>query len=189
MSKAVSALAGVRAGGLVEIEETGLRGMITLRGDLSSGPLKKAVKAAVGVEMPAARGVTFAGANGVAWMSPDEVLVMVPYDAADATVAALSTALAGQHHLAVNVSDARAVFRLSGEDTLVREVIAKVAPVDMELFGPGQIRRTRVAQVAGAFWQPEAGVLELVCFRSVAQYVFDLLKVSASEGSAVGHIG
>ena len=44
MSKAVSALAGVRAGGLVEIEETGLRGMITLRGDLSSGPLKKAVK-------------------------------------------------------------------------------------------------------------------------------------------------
>ena len=189
MSKAMSALAGATAKGLVAIEERGLQGMITLRGDFASAAFKKAVKAVLGVDVPGQRAVAVQGEKTVAWMSPDELLVMVPHGEADAIVDALSEALKAEHHLAVNVSDARAVFRLSGKDALVREVIAKVAPVDMAGFGPGQIRRTRISQVAGAFWQPQAGVLDLVCFRSVAQYVFDLLKVSAMDGSEVGHLG
>ena len=48
MSDAVSALAGVRASGMVDLADAGLQWMITLRGDLSSGALADAVRAATG---------------------------------------------------------------------------------------------------------------------------------------------
>ncbi|MBR9842922.1 MAG: sarcosine oxidase subunit gamma, partial [Rhodobacteraceae bacterium] len=35
-------------------------------------------------------------------------------------------------------------------------------------------------------WMNEDGSFEIICFRSVAQYVFDLLCVASVEGSEVG---
>ena len=69
-----------------------------------------------------------------------------------------------------------------------REVMAKLAPVDLApaSFTPGMFRRTRIAQVPAAFWMPQEGVFRVVCFRSVAQYVFDVLCVAAQPGSEVG---
>jgi sarcosine oxidase subunit gamma len=120
-------------------------------------------------------------------MSPDELLVLVAYAAALTTVDALRTALAGEHHMVENVSDARAVFDLKGVH--VREVLAKVAPVDMsaDALQPGDMRRTRFAQVAAGFWMPDHESVRVVCFRSVADYMFELLSVSAASGSEVGY--
>lgn len=164
----------------------GLNGMITLRGDLSSAKLKKAVKEACGVEMPGQRGIAFAGESGAAWMSPDEALLMVPYASVDDALAKIEAALKGEHFLAVNVSDARAVFQLQG--AAVREVIAKLCPVDMapEAFGPGMIRRTRMAQIPAAFWMVDDETIRVVCFRSVAEYAFNLLKDAAERGGEAG---
>jgi sarcosine oxidase subunit gamma len=53
-------------------------------------------------------------------------------------------------------------------------------------FGPGQFRRTRLAQIPAAIWMQDEGVMQIVCFRSVAQYAFDLLKNAATPGSEVG---
>ncbi|MDP5334258.1 MAG: sarcosine oxidase subunit gamma, partial [Paracoccaceae bacterium] len=68
---------------------------------------------------------------------------------------------------------------------------AKLAPVDLHPahVGPGDVRRTRLAQVAGAFWMPEAGQINVVCFRSVAQYVFDLLCTAADPAASVDYFG
>jgi sarcosine oxidase subunit gamma len=65
--------------------------------------------------------------------------------------------------------------------------MAKVAPVDLApaQFTAGTIRRTRIAQVPAAFWMPQDDVFRVVCFRSVAQYVFDVLSVAAQPGSEV----
>ena len=125
--------------GIARVQEAGLRGMITVRGDLSSAKMKKAAKDALGAALPGQREVTFAAGAAVAWMSPDELLAMVPYEDAESTVAAFDKALKGEHYLAVNVSDARAVFRVSGAGA--REVIAKLSPVDLSpaAFAPGQI--------------------------------------------------
>jgi sarcosine oxidase subunit gamma len=189
MSKAVSALDGASFDGFVKVEDTGLRGMITVRGDLASKALAAAVKLATGADMPAQRKVTTSSGGSVAWMSPDELLVVVDYAAADATVATLSDALSGAHVLVSNVSDARAVFRVFGDGS--RDVLAKLAPVDFakDAFGAGDIRRTRIAQVAAAVWGNADGSFEVICFRSVAQYIFDVLKVSAEAGSEVNHLG
>jgi sarcosine oxidase subunit gamma len=186
MSDPVSALGGASFDGYVRIEEQGPCGMITLRGALASDAVKSAVSKVTGVEVPGQREIRLAGERGAAWMSPDELLILVPHGEADQAVASLAEALGDAHALAVNVSDARAVFRLTGGG--VREVVAKLAPVDMAAgaFGPGMIRRTRLAQVPAAFWMRDASTVELVCFRSVARYVFDLLSTAARKGSEVG---
>ncbi len=116
-------------------------------------------------------------------MSPDELLLFCAYGQADECVATLNEALEGEHFLAVNVSDARAQFRLQGKG--VREVIAKGSPANLSPLAmlPGEIRRTRLGQVAVAFWMPEEDILELVCFRSVGVFVYDWLCTAATEHS------
>ena len=82
------------------------------------------------------------------------------------------------------MSDARAYFRLTGPAAALNETLARLAPVDVPRLEVGEIRRTRLAQVAAAFWMPAPGTIELFCFRSVAQYAKDLLT-QAAEGPKV----
>jgi sarcosine oxidase subunit gamma len=140
----------------------------------------------VGVDAPGPRRIEMAGDRGAGWMSPDELLLTLPYAEVPGVLAALTQGLAGDHALAVDVSDARAVFRISG--ARAREVLMKLCPVDLALtrFGPGELRRTRAAQVAAAFWMSGPEEFTLVSFRSVGRYVFDLLANAAATGSEVG---
>ncbi|VAW05223.1 Sarcosine oxidase gamma subunit [hydrothermal vent metagenome] len=188
MSDIVSALENASYEGFAKVEEAGLRGMITLRGNLASVKLKNTVKKITGVEVPRPGHANVAGESGLAWMSPDELLVLVPYEIVENALTVIDKALKGQHYLAVNVSDARAVFCLSGPGA--REVIAKLCPMDMsaEAFKPGQFRRTRMAQIPAASWMGEDESLTIICFRSVADYVFNLLKNAAEPGSEVGYL-
>lgn len=183
MSNAVSILNGASSEGAIKVTDAGLRGMITLRGDLGSAALKGAVKSATGLVPPKVRQIKSGKKGAVAWMSPDELLLLVDYDKADDAVAKIGAALAGEHHMAVNVSDARAIFTLEGQGA--REVLAKGAPVDLSpaAFGVGDLRRSRVGQLAAAFWMTNEETFELVCFRSVGAFMFDWLTNAAQEGS------
>jgi sarcosine oxidase subunit gamma len=186
MSEPVSALKNATYdAGIATVTELGAVGMITLRGDLSAKVLHKAVSATAGVSMPDQRHCLTKDEGGIAWMSPDELLIMCDYEDAEAKLTELRGKLAKEHALAVNVSDARAVFEVRGPNA--REVMAKLAPVDLApaQFTPGMFRRTRIAQVAAAFWMPQEDVFHVVCFRSVAQYVFDVLSIAAQPGSEV----
>jgi sarcosine oxidase subunit gamma len=181
----LSALPGAQAQGLIEIREMGLQGMVTLRADLSKAA--KAVKQVTGAQMPSQRAMTMGTGCQVAWMSPDEVLILCDHDRAGKLAFDLSEALSGQHHLAVNVSDARAMFSLTGAAGQLREVLAKITPADMGALAPGEMRRTRLQQVASAIWFQSETEARVICFRSVARYVFDLVTVSAQPDGAVGY--
>lgn len=182
MSDPVSFYNGRVAEGPVTIRDAGLQGMITLRGDLSSAKVKAAVKKVAGVAIPAVRKALVEDARGAVWMSPDELLLLVPYGEATAAVAELEAMLSGEHHLAVNLSDARAYIRVEGAGAA--EIIAKNAPVDLtpSAFGAGDFRRTRLGQIAAALWKDDDGVFHVVCFRSVGDYAFDLLVQSVKDG-------
>ncbi|MEJ6397971.1 sarcosine oxidase subunit gamma [Yoonia sp. 208BN28-4] len=182
MSNAASALNNRVANGTVTVREMGLRGMITLRGDLSDASLKKACKSLTGQDFPAMGKANVDGEKGLCWMSPDEVLILVPHAQAAEAVTQIEKAMKGKHHLAVNVSDARAL--LSVEGPYAREVIAKLAPVDLhpDTFKPGDFRRSRLGQVAAAFWMADATTAHVICFRSIADYAFRLLATSAKAG-------
>lgn len=188
----VSALGGARAeaGLAIRIEEAGLQGMVTLRGALADDALRAAATRISGTAFPAQRRVDVNGPRRLLWMAPDEVLLVLPHDAAEPACAALARELGDRHHLCVDVSDARALFRLTGDGA--REVLAKGAPVDLArgAFGVGDLRRTHLGQVAAAFWQvgEHPDVFELVCFRSVAGYVFDWLIGAAAPAGLPGHL-
>lgn len=187
MSDVALALGGATFDGLVKIEELAGQGMVTLRGDLTDKAIVTAVKDVFGVTLPGTRETAFDGDTGALWMSPDEALLLCPHAKAQSKANDLAAKLANAHALVVNVSDARAVFQLRGG--MLREVIAKLAPVDMspEAFQPGMVRRTRMAQVAAAFWMDDASTARVVCFRSLAAYVFGILRNASDEASAVNH--
>ncbi|MBA4352935.1 MAG: sarcosine oxidase subunit gamma [Rhodobacter sp.] len=180
MSEPKGALGGAVAAGFASVREIGPLGMITLRAKPDAAGLAKAVKAAVGTGLPGVRQIVTEGDRACGWMSPDEYLLVMPYTAVAGALEAIGKAMAGAHHLAVDVSDARAVFRVEGAKA--DQVLAKLSPVDFATLAPGELRRTRAAQVAAALWREGDG-FTVVCFRSVARYVFDLLASGAKPGS------
>ncbi|MEO0679132.1 MAG: sarcosine oxidase subunit gamma family protein [Pseudomonadota bacterium] len=159
------------------------RAMLTIR---AAGEAAQAVGDAVGAPAPAVRRIETAGARALAWMSPDEWLLTAPAGEAATLAAALGEALSGRPHLVVDVSDARALFRIEGPGA--REVLAKGAPADLsrDAFGPGDFRRTRLGQIACAFWMPREDAFELVCFRSVADHAGLWLLNAARPGTLPG---
>jgi len=184
MRDPVSPLGNASFDGFCKVKEIGPLGMISLRAKPDVKELAKAVKAAVGTKVPAQRKIEIAGdANGsraCGWMSPDEYLLILPYAETGAAMAAIAKEMGAAHHLAAVVSDARAVFRVEGEKA--DQVLAKLCPVDFETLAEGELRRTRAAQVAAAFWKDGDG-FSVVCFRSVAGYMMGLLSHSAEKGS------
>ena len=183
MSEVVTALGGVTFKGGVSVSEMPLQGLITLRCDLEMPALQQALQAILGLAVPGMRTVVQGDECAVAWMSPDELLVFVPYPKVSALTVALNEALESQHSLVVNVSDARALFEIVGDGA--REVIAKLTPTDLRpaVLSVGVMCRSRLGQVAGAFWLTGDNTLRVICFRSVAAYVYNLLTDAADKGA------
>ena len=167
----------------IEIETANPGGQVTLRADLSDPAVVAALKDVADLDMPETLKVTQNGAARGVWMSPDELLLFVPDSAA--AVAGFAAALDGHHHMALDVSDARTVLRLSGDG--VGEVLAKGAACDVSDHGcpPGTARRTHVAGLAVGFWRLDAKTWEIVCFRSFAHHLKSWLATAATEGSQV----
>ena len=188
MSDPVSTLnrATAEAGQTIRIADRGPVGQVTLRGDLSSAALQAAVTKATGMGVPGPLMAAFDEDTGAVWMSPDELLLFTEYTQADELAAAFGKALGGQHHMALNISDARAVITLSGAG--VAEVLAKGAPLDLSAsaFPTGTARRTHIGGVAVGFWRKAENEWEIVCFRSFARHLFDWLVAASKEGSEVG---
>lgn len=178
----VSPLGGASATGFAAVKEIGPLGMITLRAKPQTFGLAAAVQAAVGTTLPEPRKICRQGQAACAWMSPDEYLLIMPHDKVPAALAALAEGLVGQHHLAADVSDARAMFRIEGPQA--DQVLRKLSPADLDIMAEDEVRRSRLAQVAAAFWAGEGGYT-LVCFRSVAAYVLALLANAARPGSGL----
>lgn len=187
MSEPVSALDRAAADGAARVADQGPQGMVTLRGDLGSDKLCDVAAGLAGVAFPEPMQANVVNGGGLCWMSPDEVLLLCPHAEAADRVARLSEALAGTHHLAADVSDARALIHVSG--SRAREVLAKLTPADVapQALPVGRFRRSRLAQVPAAFWMHGDETAAIICFRSVARYAFDILVVSAREGGEVGY--
>ena len=169
--------------GYVTIRRPDPAGMVTLRGDLAAARVQAAVAAATGCAMPDARRIVTQGDRHLAWMSPDEAMVFCPCDQAATLAVTLTQALAGQVHMALDVSDARVMFELGGDR--IREVLSKLTPADVARLPLGEVRRSRLGQVAGAFWLTAPDRARIIVFRSVADYAALLLAHAARKGSEI----
>lgn len=171
----------------VTVSQKPQQGMITLRGDLTAKPFIELTEEITGLPIPAPRKISIGTENAIAWMSPDELLIFTPHGDVARYVDRFETALKDIHHLVADMSDARAIFRIEGQ--YAREVLAKGAPVDLsrQAFGPGDFRRTRLAQVSAAFWMPQEDMFDLMVSRSLAGFAQDWLRHAAREGSIAAY--
>ena len=157
------------------------RNMVMLRGDLGDSDLEARLASAIGSELPRSGQIVRKGGIEIAWMSPDELLVMQAKETSK-TVDALSKALTGLHVLVVDVSDMRIEFEISGP---VRDILAKGTPSDMSpgSFGIGDFLRSRIGQVQAAFWLVDDFTARIVCRRSEAEYLNRWLELAIADGS------
>ena len=178
-------LAGRRHDGLVTVFEAPPGGMIALRGDLGEARLRDGLAEVTGAAPPERGRIAAAGKVALLWMAPDELLALVPPERTAEIVALLGDALGGVPHLVADVSDMRTHLRIEGVAS--RDVLAKLTPADLSpaTLPEGHVRRSRVGAMAAAFWFGGGGA-DLVCFRSVAGYVFDLLADAARPGTGLG---
>lgn len=155
-------------------------GMITIRADLARAG--DAIAEAAGLAVPEPTRITSDGSRSLGWMSPDELLLVLPADETAEALAALDAALVGEHALVADMSDARAVFDVIG--TGAGDVIRKLAPVDLDAMPEDGLRRSRAAQTAAAFWRVEGG-FRLIGFRSTADYLGLILRNATLPGSGL----
>lgn len=157
-------------------------GMVTLRGSPEvTGPALDAV----GLPgTPERRMSVAAGDLAALWMSPDEVMVTCPPGRGGPLAAQLADAIGDSFGTAIDMSAARQAFDLSGPG--VRDLLSGLMPVDFDRLAPEEVRRTRMAQIPVALWRQGEG-WQLVCFRSVAGYAADLLRIGAGlDGEPAG---
>ncbi len=155
-------------------------GMIQIRADLIRAG--DAIAAAAGLAIPAQGGSATAGTRRLGWMSPDELLLVLPRAEVADALAALNDALSTEHALVVDVSDMRVAFRITGPRA--GQVLAKLSPADIAAMPADGLRRTRAAQAACGIWREPGGYV-LIGFRSVADYLRGILTGAAMPGSGL----
>ncbi|TRW95487.1 sarcosine oxidase subunit gamma [Paracoccus sp. M683] len=153
-------------------------GMITIRANLSRAG--DAIAEASGLPIPEATRITTDGSRSLGWMSPDELLLLLPAAETAEALTALTNALAGEHALVADVSDLRAVFDVTGPK--VQQVLQKLSPTDFAAFPKDGLRRTRAAQVAVAFWRQGKG-FRVIGMRSTGDYLRLILENATIPGS------
>lgn len=153
-------------------------GMITLRGDMAR--IGQVAASVLGADVPQQRQICLHKDHHIGWMSPDELLCLLPAARLAGALEAMQTDLTEDHALVVDVSDARVVFDVTGPHA--DDVVAKLSPADLTRLGDDELRRTRTAQVAAAFWRIEAG-FRIISFRSTADYLKTVLENAALPGS------
>ncbi|RCW88126.1 sarcosine oxidase subunit gamma [Paracoccus lutimaris] len=165
---------------LANISQVHDLGMIQIRADLARAG--DAIAGAAGLAIPA-QGMTVSdGTRRLGWMSPDELLLVLPRAELADTLAALNDALSTEHALALDVSDMRVAFRIQGVGAL--HVLMKLCPTDLAAMPVDALRRTRAAQAACGIWREGDGYV-LIGFRSIADYLQGILTGAAMPGTGL----
>lgn len=165
-------------GTLAKVTQVRDLGMIMIRADLARAG--DAIAGAAGLPLPDAARVTGDGARGLGWMSPDELLMVLPLAEVGQTVRDLTDALTGEHALVQDVSNMRCVFDVTGRKPA--QVLSKLCPVDFAALPADGLRRTRAAQVACGIWRVPDG-FRVIAFRSVTDYLRGILENAAQAGT------
>jgi sarcosine oxidase subunit gamma len=176
----------------IALREIDDRGMIDVRGLAGDESFLAKTRDVLGFDLPLApRTSTGAGDLAALWLSVDQWLIICPRAEAASLQARLAQALQGIHALAVDMSDARAIFRLEGDNG--REVLNKGTSVDFTApeIADGFVRRIRYAEIAALVHVLATApfACDLYVFRSYAEYAWSFLSFTAREAARVSLFG
>ena len=111
-------------------------GALGMAGSAQAAPLGAG---AAGLAVPAQTSATADGSRTLLWMSPDELLLVLPRAETAGALAALTDALATEHSLVLDVSDMRAAFAIEGPKA--EQVLMKLCPADIASMPDDGVRR------------------------------------------------
>ncbi len=173
----------------IAMSEVSDRGMIDLRGEAGSVKFRQAAKTALGIDLPLKpRSTAVKGDVTVLWLSVDQWLVCCPRDNASGLVGKLRKNLGEIHSLAVDVTDARAIIRLEGDN--VREVLMKGSSIDFTLpdYKAGLVRRLVFAEIAALahIVTDKPCMIDIYVFRSFADYTWKWVEATAQPAATIG---
>lgn len=176
----------LEANGL-RIEERRLRACIALRGDARDARFVRAVESVTDLRPPAEPCTSASGLlASILWLGPDEWLVASDAQGGDALHASLVAALRGIAAAAVDVSDARIVYAVSGPNA--RHLLAKGCALDLHerVFAAGACAQTLLAKAPVLLRRSAAeAAFEVYVARSLRDYAWDWLRAAADEYAAV----
>ena len=158
------------------------RSMAMVRVDHAEPKAAKGLAAALRIPLPEKRCISTGSGLDIAWMAPDELLIMAELEKGDQLLSSVGEALNGIHHLAEDVSAMRAEFEIAGP---VRDCLAKGTPTDVsrQAFAVGNFRRSRIGQIQAAFWLADENCGRIICRSSEARYLQNWLALAVAEGN------
>jgi sarcosine oxidase, subunit gamma len=178
------------SGSAIDISEIQNTGLIDLR-ILPKGRAALTIAAnELGFSLPHAPRTSGSGRGRTAlWWSIDQWIVTCPRSRTQFLAKKLETAFGRAHAMVTNVSDTRAIVRVSGDQ--VREVLMKGCCVDLlaKDVVPGLVRRTQIAEIPAAihFVSNDPLTFDIYVFRSYADYIWQWLAV-AGRSSATAQL-
>lgn len=178
------AVGGAWTGSATSLVELAPPALIDVRGRAGDAAFDDAVASVLGAKPPtAANRFVMAGDVTIAWLGPDQWLIIAPAGEEAALTEALASALDGLHHAVTDVSGGRSVFRLTGEGA--RDLLAAGSPFDFHprRFGPGDCAQTVLARTTALILQRDAApTYDVLVRRSFARYLWDWLTSAALSG-------
>jgi sarcosine oxidase, subunit gamma len=181
----------INAEGLtIALKEIDDRGMIDLRGEVTDESFSAAVSDALGFALPSEpRTSRRQDETAALWLSTDQWLITAPRPATAALHARLVGTLKGVHSLCVDMSDARTILRLEGDNVV--EVLSKGTSADFTDLKEGAVRRLRYAEIAALVHviAREPDVMDLYVFRSYAEYAWTYVTTTAREAARIQLFG
>ncbi len=154
---------------------------INMRGDAADATFLQAVGDVLGQDIPVQPNTTSRGEHVVLWLGPDEWLITTGLDA-QALIATLADALAGQFVTFTDLSAGQVILRLSGDS--VRDVLCKGCTLDLhpDHFRAGDCAQTTLAKAGMLITRPAEGAcFDIVVSRSFAEYAALWLRHAAAE--------
>lgn len=171
-------VAGDTSGAGLVLSERRYLAKINLRGKAAS----EAVKAAVGVELPAEPNTVAQGNNIAAlWLGPAEWLLVGPVDAEKAIHDALVEGLESASVGIVDVTEGRTVIRLAGP--MARDVLSMGCPLDLHprVFGAGRCAQSFIVRSTVILHQvDDAPAYDVFVERSQSDYLFQWFETAAA---------
>ncbi len=164
------------SGAAIAVRERAIRAVFDVRGNPGDAAFAAAVTRATGMALPAPNTFRAADERLIAWLGPDEFLVIDDRDDGDALERALRDRLAGVRSAVTATGSGYARLVVSGANA--REFLARGCPLDLHprAFGPGRCAQTHLAKAQVLLLMRDAApVFEALVRRSYAGYLWSWL--------------
>ena len=166
--------------GVVVARELPLLGHLVIRGNADDPAFRSGIEIALDMPLPGALQSEQNDDLSIRWISPDEWLLICPFEKSFEVELALRNSLKG-HYSVVNASGGQTVLRLSGSNAV--NVLKKSVPYDFHdsKFPVGKVITTVMAKTQAVIRRVAKDEWELVIRRSFADYAWRWLEDAGSE--------